>query len=158
MRMAIAEAQADLAITEVDTKRVGRDLPLLSEVLEGVMVDFYDHLRGTSAAVHLADAEISTLREAQRRHWLALFGDGIDEDYVRRIARVGLAHRLRDIGPETYMKAYGWLAARLVAEIVRLGPARNTASRTDELVSSVLKLVFLDMTMAVRAYDVALLD
>jgi hypothetical protein len=156
MRSEIAAVVGGLGITLADRAVVTASLPCLRSLLRSIIEDFYEHVLATNGAPHLVGVDIVPLKAAQIDHWMRLFADGIDDDYVNRVTRIGLVHRERRILPMLYMQSYGWLASRLVAELARSDETDSTSRAA--LVGSVLKHVFFDMTMAVRAYDVALVD
>ena len=155
MNSEVAAAVADLELpAEVPTAIVDA-LPLLGEIVPPLVAGFYDHLRETNE--RLFERAVHTrLLPAVSDHLTSLFAEGIDENYLRRVMRIGLAHRERGITPAMHLRGYGWLTSRLVRELMDRSPAdrRHLA----DLVDAVLKLMFFDMTMVIRAHDAALLD
>ncbi len=152
MTSELARAVAEMGLADFDSRKFADTIPELEDILAFVTRDFCIHL------TEIAEARIDYrgLARPMRDHWLRLLRDGIDATYERRVMRIGLAHRDRAIDPQTYVLGYGWFAARFVEETMR----RSTLERTSlaDLVGTLLRLIFLDLTRVVHAYGVALLD
>lgn len=156
MLATIEEAFIELGIAEADRRKVVEETPHLREALTMVTKRFHDDLARSSSRRHLAGIDSGCLEARQVDHWTRLFVEGIGEDYVHRVTRIGLAHRERRILPDAHVRAYGRFAGELVGELMR----RSTRSAHEfaEIAAAVVKLVHFDMAMALRAYEAALLD
>ncbi|NLH83046.1 MAG: hypothetical protein GX458_19715 [Phyllobacteriaceae bacterium] len=152
MSSQLAHAVAEMGLSDFEHHEVVDAIPALDDILTVVAAEFCAHLTA------LAEARIDYrgLARPMRDHWLQLLRDGIDAAYERRVMRIGLAHRDRAIDPQTYVLGYGWFAARLVEETMRRSVLDRAALA--DLVATLLRLIFLDLTRVVHAYGVSLLD
>lgn len=156
MDSAIRQTLSEIGIAETDRDEITAIAPEFPNVLATVMERFYENLLRSSAAGHLVGIDIARLKKRQIDHWTRLFTEEIGEDYERRVMRIGIAHRDRQIRPDVYIRAYGSLSGELVDELMRR--SNLPASELAGAVSAVMKLVHFDMTMALRAYEAALID
>jgi len=131
-------------------------LPLLRELLPSLGARFYEHLVATDQTHRLEGAEVARLLPAMVAHWSGLFTNGLDDAYVGRVMRIGIAHRERRILPDLYLRGYGRFTADLVAETMRR--AALPTDRLAALVAAILELLFFDIAMVIRAYDANLID
>lgn len=156
MKTEVARTMTGLGLTDADVALVRTRSALLADRLDRLVDDFYVHLLAGPAAERLAGIDVERLRRSQKEHWSRLFADGIDDDYVRRVTRIGIVHRERRIDPPIYMQGYGWIAARLAADLA--GDADLDAAERGPLVAAVLRLVMLDMSTALLAWQASLID
>lgn len=156
MKTKVAEIGQSIGLTDADVACVRAHSEMLVALLDDQIDDFYDHLLEGPMARHLAGIDVERLRRVQKAHWHGLFAEGIDDDYVRRVTRIGIAHREHRIHPQFYLRGYGRIAARLAAEIA--GDAIADAAERSALVAAVLRLLTLDMSTALLGWDAALID
>lgn len=100
--------------------------------------------------------DMDRLRARQIEHWRELFRVDFGDVYANRVTRIGIVHRDNQITPQVYMQSYGWFTSRLVERLVA-DPGVAADDRAP-LAAVVLKLVYLDMTVALASYDAALID
>lgn len=156
MKTEVTRTMAGLGLTDADVALVRLHAARLADLLDPLVDDFYVHLLAGPAAARLVGIDVERLRRAQKEHWRRLFAEGVDADYVRRVTRIGIVHRERRIDPPIYMQAYGWIAARLAGELA--GDGLGDVAECPALVAAVLRLVMLDMSTALLAWQAALLD
>lgn len=156
MRATIEQAFAELGLTDADRETVSSMLPQLPEALVEVTDRFYRILADLPVGRRLAGFDVETLKAQQIAHWTRLFTATIDDEDVRRVVRIGLAHRRLDILPDAYMRAYGWFAGELVAALMRR--SGKSATEFAPVAALVVKLACFDMSIALRVYDASFID
>ena len=156
MMSEVARTFEGLGLTIYDIQYVAQHAGLLERIFDSVVDDFYEHLWATGADVALRGVDLDRLRRSQKAHWMRLFSEGIDDRYARAVMRIGVTHKERGLSVRAYTEAYGWLMARVLGEIAAADTIRS--AERGRLVNAVTKLIVLDMTLSVRAYDVALID
>ncbi|WP_333822712.1 protoglobin domain-containing protein [Pinisolibacter sp.] len=156
MKAEIMEMTDCIGLKEADTAVARKYGKLIGDALPRVIDDFYGHLFSIGYEKFFRDVNIDRLKAHQLDHWRRLFEVEIDKVHTTHMTRIGVVHRDRDVTPKVYMQSYGWFTSRLVDEITRL-PGVDPTERAP-LAAAVLKLIFLDMTMALASYDAALID
>lgn len=156
MNATIEEAFAELGITDSEERTILATLPQLPEALVEVADRFYRVLADLPVGRCLAGFDIEALKAQQVAHWTRLFTTTLDEEDMRRVVRMGLAHRRLDILPDAYTRAYGWFAGELVAELMRR--SERSAAEFAPVAALVVKLACLDMSIALRVYDANFID
>lgn len=128
----VVRAAAELGLSTTPKPEIVDALPLLRELLPSLVARFYEHLVATDQTHRLEGAEVARLLPAMVAHWSGLFANGLDDAYVGRVMRIGIAHRERRILPDLYLRGYGRFTADLVAETMRraaVRPARRAGRR-----------------------------
>ena len=156
MKVEITEMTDSIGLREDDTSIARKYGAIIGDALPRVIDDFYDHLFSVGYEKFFQGVNIDRLKSRQLDHWRRLFEVEIDKVHTAHMTRIGVVHRDRDITPKVYMQSYGWFTSRLADEIARL-PGVAPEDRAP-LTVAVLKLIFLDMTMALASYDAALID
>ncbi len=120
--------------------------------LDAVLDEFYTILLKTPElkAIIGDSSRVTSLKKAQRDHWLRLLEHGPDESYLRRAQAVGEAHVRVGLTPAWYTATYGLLLNLLTREV-----ARRFRFRPGRLVrqQALQRLVLLDMMLALSAYE-----
>ncbi len=156
MRDEIREALRCIGLNDVDASVATRNRSTLAEILPVVITDFYEHLFSIGHGEFFRKIDVERLKARQLEHWRRLFRAEFDDVYANHVTRIGVVHRDNQITPKVYMQAYGWFTSRLVERIVA-HPEIDPLDRP-RLAAVVLKLIHLDMTMALASYDAALID
>jgi signal transduction histidine kinase len=113
---------------------------------------FYTHLASfeETRALLADDAQIARLKKLQRAYFLRLTEGRLDADYFEGRLRVGAAHARIDLKPQWYLGTYN-LYLRLLID--RLGEHyRDDPDHLRALISSLSKVIFLDLGLAIDAY------
>lgn len=136
-----------------DSERLRALRPTTERAIDGIVADFYVHLRSFPDMVAVLDAEPGRqerLMALQKRYVLSLLDGVFDDDYFTQRLQVGNAHQELHIRPEWYIGAFSQLL-RLVlrANAVDADPAVGAALPTLEALA---KAVFLDMALAMHTY------
>jgi len=85
------------------------------------------------------------LKGAQRRHWDNLFQDVCSDSFRQETLRIGAAHERIGLGPDLYLSGYGFLAERMIRQLM------GRSKATDD-VTMLLRAIFYDMSLSLTAY------
>jgi methyl-accepting chemotaxis protein len=139
-----------------DKRRALSDFwPKLVPHLDGILAEFYAHLGGFDAmATMVGDrAMVARLTGAQKSHWQALFSGNLDEAFMHRVVAVGATHQRIGLEPRWYIGAYSFFLDRLQGIADRA--YRFDRRRRQAAISAIIPAVFLDMDLAIAAYQKA---
>ena len=149
-----AQRLAFLDFTQQDAERLRELHPFAERHVTEIVDAFYEYLLQFEATrVLLADdAIIQHLKHTQREYFLSLTSGEYGAAYFEGRLRVGDAHQRMNLAPQWYLGTYclyiRLLLPRLVAEFGSV-PERLTA-----YLSSLTKVMFLDLGLAIDAYIV----
>lgn len=149
---AIATRKAYLQLTPDDCA----NLNLLHRGLAGTerfLADsFYQHLQNFSETARFVTNEktLKRLKQSQSAYFNSLTAGVYDRDYIHDRLKVGLAHERIGLEPTWYLGAY----ARYLSDLIPMVIARfdHEVERQVAIVQSLLKIVILDMSLAIDAY------
>lgn len=141
-----------LAIDDADAKRLGEIREFAHENVEGIVEEFYSHLLSFSqTAAFFRDPKVlARVKQAQTRYFLDLVGGSYGDDYVRNRLKIGRLHQNIDLGFDVYLGAY----RRYLDSFLRrlLTKFSGDSDKAIEGYLSMLKLVFLDISLAADTY------
>ncbi len=145
-------------IDERDEERMRAFKDKATESMDSVVSLFYEHLLANDETkVHLkSEQHIARLRKTQSKYFLRLFEGTYDADYCEDRIRVGKTHERIGLGPQWYIGAYSLYLNSLlplVFEAYREDPERGVAT-----FQSIIKVVCLDMGLAIDTYIQAMLE
>ena len=123
--------------------------------VDGIVDDFYRHLLGFEETRRVLDSDqqIARLKTLQREYFLRMLDGDFGRDYFESRLRVGVAHAAIDLRPEWYLGTY-FLYVRLLTGRLR-DAYPDDPDRMLAMLSSFVKVVFLDMGLAIDAYIVS---
>ncbi|WP_185961253.1 globin-coupled sensor protein [Telmatospirillum sp. J64-1] len=129
--------------------------PTLEKNLGQIIMAFYQHMMNTPETREIIGGpdNIERLKAAQKEHWLQLFSGNFDEAYFQRALRIGHAHKQIGLEPRWYMGGYCFILnklVRLARETYPIQPKRQLG-----VIEAINKAVFLDMELAISAYEEA---
>jgi len=156
MHRELADAIETLGMGEDDEALLERGREIIVGLLPRLVKDFYAHQLAIGRTGVFQRTDLSHLEVLQSAHWNRLLTGDRDEGYVAAVTRIGVVHRERGITPKLYMQSYGWFASRLMADLIA-HPGLAEADRAP-LGAAVLRVIFLDMSLALASYEAALLD
>jgi methyl-accepting chemotaxis protein len=124
----------------------------MARALPAAMRDVYvQWQREPVLAALLGDeARIARLRQLQEQHWLALLSASFDDVQAARSRRVGDLHAGMGLDSRWYVGGTCLILERLVVDLARRHRARPALV---EDVSALLRAVFLDMELSLRAWQ-----
>lgn len=136
-----------------DTRRLLAEtiVPQLGEVVDR----FYIRLRASPLGRHLGDDILPHLKRSQIRHWTTLFTSSFEQAFDDDARRIALRHREIGLSPAWYVAAYSSIKIDFLDVVARsnFGPATK-----GRLMRALERYIAADMTFALAAYDLVLLD
>jgi rsbT co-antagonist protein RsbR len=148
----IARRKAFLEFDDEDVERL-RELHELAETYaNGVIEDFYRHLLAfdESRRFFTDPTILARVKAAQKHYFLRLTLGEYDAAYVEDRLRIGVAHERIDLPCELYLGAYNFYLRTVMLRLLEVYQA-NPEQAISTFVS-LLKLVFLDMGLAIETY------
>src|SRR5436190_19874096 len=115
------------------------------------------NMEKTESRAYIPDQPtLARLKKLQNTYFLGLFSGKYDLTYVRDRLRVGTAHERIGMPPKLYLGAYRRYLALIHAKLVDHFN-KNEAEATKAL-SSIRKIIFFDMALAIDTYIAAYLE
>lgn len=96
-------------LTGEDVRRLEEVAPVLDDVADDIVDEFYSHLQEYSEAIAILDSStksVEALKQNQRQYLTDLGQGTYDQSYFDRRARIGKIHDMLDLGPKVYLGAY----------------------------------------------------
>jgi signal transduction histidine kinase len=135
-----------------DARELRAYRPLAEKTVDRIVTEFYDHLLRFPELEELLRSEpgrIAKLQGLQREYFLALSEGRFDAEYFESRLRVGDAHQRIGIRPIWYIGAFAlYLRLALRALVEETGDGVRILPAVEALV----KLIFLDMSLAMNTY------
>ncbi|SIS83911.1 methyl-accepting chemotaxis protein [Insolitispirillum peregrinum] len=155
---------SDLELNELNrvrnflwTPEDAANLAPLYKVAEGCLGPLVDHFYATlqqtpELAKVLGDSSrIPQLKKTQASHWLGLLRDGPNDAYQQRALRVGAAHARIGLSPAWYLSTYSLILNGFSKAVIERYWWKS--NRLQGLLSTLNRLVFNDMALALSAYE-----
>lgn len=144
---------AFLDFTPEDAERL-RELHAFAERhVDDIVAAFYDHLLkfDITREILLRDPEtVERLKQKQRQYFLSLTSGEYGAAYFESRIRVGDAHQRIDLAPPWYLGTYNLYIRLLVPRLI--AAFSGEPERLGGYLSSLTKVIFLDMGLALDAY------
>jgi len=160
--MPASKAQFDIEDAE-ELKRFlefsDADIPVLKNLHQHLKKDptffveqFYSHLLkfDFSKALIPDEATLNRLKQAQTHYFTTLTAGDYEEDYLRERFRIGRAHQQIGLEPRWYIGAYRQYLSQLIPQISSY--AKNDEHDCLQAIQVILKVVFLDIAIAMETY------
>ena len=153
----INDAAVRLSFLRLDNKAcsmVQSIQPTIAAALPKIANDFYGYVgQSPQLSKMLGDASnINRLRKAQVQHWTSLFSGVFDDQMFERSISIGMSHSRIGLEPRWYIGGYCFFIEKLVEVIAAKHRAKPEVTRD---ISVVLRAIFLDMDLALTAYNTA---
>ncbi|MDH5447273.1 MAG: EAL domain-containing protein [Gammaproteobacteria bacterium] len=148
----ILDRKQYLELTKVDLAILKKLQPELLSIHNELMARFYEHLLNfPHTSSFLKDEQtIEQLQAKQAEYFTNLLSGDYDWDYVLDRLRVGVAHQQIGLEPRWYFGAYSKYLCTLLPEVwVASG---NSGEITIAGIQALLKVVFLDIELAIETY------
>jgi rsbT co-antagonist protein RsbR len=141
-----------LQFGEADEARLAEINELARAYAEPVIDAFYEHLLAfpDTKAFFSNPATLERVKRLQLQYFLRLTGGDYDIDYVSERLKIGAVHEKIGLDVKYYLGSYN-LYLREVATRV-LGAFKGDSPRAIEVYLSLMKLVFLDIGLAIDTY------
>ena len=140
--------------------------PLLDKELPRALDLFYDRLRNVPQvrSFFTSEAHIASAKAAQVKHWQSISTAAFDDEFMKKVRRVGDTHARIGLNPSWYVGGYALiadtLAKTIIAEFWPKGMMqRGSAAKSEKAgaaVGAMFKAIFLDMDLAISTYLEAL--
>jgi rsbT co-antagonist protein RsbR len=150
----IAERKAFLQFFEEDSERLLGVNALATEYADPVIEDFYQHLLSyPETRVFFQDPRVlDYVKRKQKEYFLRLTQGNYDTEYIENRLKIGAVHERIGLPVKSYLGAYNFYL-RAVAD--RLTEAyANDPNQALQVLLSLMKLVFLDIGLAIDTYIV----
>jgi signal transduction histidine kinase len=151
----VRKRKAYLQITRDDERRVQKAHRLIQRHQDSIIERFYQALFSHEHTRRILDAPgmVDRLKGLQRKYFERLTLGPYNVDYFHDRMKIGLAHDRIGLTPEWYMGAYN-IYMRIVADVLSREMGRDYQGFF-ETISSITKIMFLDMGLAMDAYVLA---
>lgn len=143
----LQERSRFLGWQEADAARLKQAAPLLDRGLEPYFNKLAQHLAQFSdnRNLELCETSLQRLTEKKQAYYQKLWDGERDEDFIRNRVGVGLVHHKIGLEPHQYLGSFRIYLDQMLEQIC--GQNEQT-----ELYSSLLKAVFLDISLALESY------
>jgi rsbT co-antagonist protein RsbR len=148
----VARRKAFLELGDKDIERLGNLHELAGKYADSVIEEFYKHLLGSDESRDLFKdpAVLQRVKGAQKRYFLELTEGTYDESYVESRLKIGLTHEHINLPVKLYLGMYSFYLRAIASRFLDAKKDNPTEALLDFL--SLLKLVFLDMGLAIETY------
>lgn len=141
-----------LKFDDADVKRLGEIRAFATDNVEGIVEEFYEHLLSFphTAAFFRDPKVLNRVKKAQTKYFLDLVGGSYGDNYIKDRLRIGRLHQNIDLSFDIYLGAY----RRYLDSFLRrlLETFKSSPSKAIEGYLSMMKLVFLDISLAADTY------
>lgn len=148
----IEERKSYLLITDEDAKRMMSLKPLAEAKTDEIMDKLYEHFvsYATTKSFLQSEKHIKNLKSAQRKFFMALIDGNYDQSYLDSRLSVGRTHERIGLEPEWYIGAYSRYINLIMPYI--FDEFKSKPQAIIQHISSLIKLVFMDMGLAIDTY------
>jgi rsbT co-antagonist protein RsbR len=148
----VERRKAFLEFTTDDVRRLEALQPLVQDYAESVIEEFYAHLlaHDESRKFFSDPAVVTHVKERQKRYLLSLLQGKYDIAYIEDRLRIGVTHERINLPVELYLGAYSFYLRAVLRRVLDAG--QGNLEQTTATLFSVLKLVSLDMGLAIETY------
>jgi len=145
-------------LTEEDFQRLRALKPFADRWTHEITEGLYELLMGQpeSRVFFPDDATLSHVKKMQNSYFLGLFSANFDLGYVRDRLRVGATHERIGMPPKLYLGAYHRYLHLIHMKLVEHFNGNETEAT--KALSSIRKIIFFDMALAIDTYIAAYLE
>jgi rsbT co-antagonist protein RsbR len=145
-------------LTDDDFKRLATLKPFADRWTNEITEGLYELIMGQpeSRAFFPDLATLARVKRLQNTYFLGLFGGSCDLNYVRDRLRVGAAHERIGMPPKLYLGAYRRYLALIHSRL--LDHFKGDEAEATQALSSIRKIIFFDMALAIDTYIAAYLE
>jgi rsbT co-antagonist protein RsbR len=145
-------------LTDEDFQRLGQLKAFGDRWTNDITEGLYELIMGQpeSRAFFPDQATLNRVKKLQNTYFLGLFSAQKDINYVRDRLRVGAAHERIGMPPKLYLGAYRRYLALIHARL--LDHFKGDVEEANKALSSIRKIIFFDMALAIDTYIAAYLE
>ena len=158
MKYDIAERKKFLLISDKDAKRLKSLRPIGEKNLPPLLDQLYEHFQNfpETRAMLQSPKHIENLKNAQASFFMDLLGGEYGDEYMASRLSVGRTHERIGLEPQWYIGAYSRYL-NLIMPVV-FEHFKDKPDQAMEHISSLVKMVFMDMSFAIDTYIEAMKD
>ncbi|GHB40534.1 chemotaxis protein [Pseudovibrio japonicus] len=130
--------------------------PLLEEHFPDILTRFYKHIEKTPRLAPLIVGKTDNLRKTQTNHWKMIFKGDLDNAYFESIDRIGKVHVKIGLPPDWHIGGYNFVMSEVTQLLAK--KHRWSSAKLARDLAAVQKVILLDMSFAVSAYEEAILE
>ncbi len=125
-------------------KAIEHDIPV-------ILAEFYEVLLRHPVGKELLEQSsgIDHLKDAQTKHWEAVFKTYDPQDHEKRARRIGEAHSRVGLRPDLYLGGYALVLGKIAKAILIREKSRERAA---ELLDGIIKVICMDVDAALSIY------
>ncbi len=144
-------------LSDEDLARLASLRPFAEKVTDGIVEQFYALLLSHPDTLRFFgdEATIRRVKRTQRDYFLGLFAGRCDAAYVEDRLRVGAAHERIGLAPKWYLGAYRQYLSSIHDALFE---ELKDETRIREAFSSIQRIVWFDVALAIDTYIAANLD
>jgi rsbT co-antagonist protein RsbR len=148
----IVRRKAFLEFGAEDADRLSDVNALANEYADPVIESFYDHLLSfEETAAFFGDPHVlQRVKRLQKEYFLRLTGGDYEEQYVENRLSIGAVHERIGLPVELYLGMYNFYLRTVAGHLAEAFP--DESERVQEIFQSLMKLVFLDIGLAIDTY------
>src|SRR5262245_35215052 len=145
-------------LTEDDFKQLTALKPFADRWTHEITEGLYELMMGhpESRSFFPDEATLARVKKLQNTYFLGLFSGKYNLDYVRDRLRVGAAHERIGMPPKLYLGAYRRYLALIHVRL--LDYFKGNGAEAAKAFSSIKKIIFFDMALAIDTYIAAYLE
>ncbi|MCC9625435.1 globin-coupled sensor protein [Thalassospira sp. MA62] len=136
---------------EKKAEQLKKAWPIVEGNIEPILDVFYQKVMARPELAQIVGnpSNITRLKNAQKTHWAKLFEGTFDDSFYDDVRRIGKAHEMIGLTPESYVSAYNFM----LGELTRLLLAKfRKSSEAGEITIAATNAILVDMEMAITVY------
>lgn len=144
-----------LCLSDKDEEQILCIRPALKENIDNIIEELYDHFLSMDEPRSFFPDQrtLERVKHAQKSYFARLVEGDYGKEYVEDRLKVGSTHFKIDLDPKWYLGAYSRVISLLLPSLYQTCQNQNIS--LVETVSSLIKIVFFDVTLAIEAYHKA---
>lgn len=144
-----------LCLNNDDEEIISLFKPALQRSIDRVIEELYDHFLSMDEPRSFFPDEqtLNRVKQAQKAYFSRLVQGNYGKEYVEDRLKVGSTHFRIDLDPKWYLGAYSRVISLLLPDLY--DTCQNEKISLVEAVSSLIKVIFFDVTLAIEAYHKA---
>lgn len=144
-----------LCLSNADEEIISLFKPALQRSIDRVIEELYDHFLSMDEPRSFFPDEqtLNRVKQGQKAYFSRLVQGNYGKEYVEDRLKVGSTHFRIDLDPKWYLGAYSRVISLLLPDLYIT--CQNEKVSLVEAVSSLIKVIFFDVTLAIEAYHKA---
>lgn len=128
---------------------------ILSPRIASILNEFYENRIMSDEKWRLKQIDVENLKLKQEAYWSILFSGVLDDVYRKHVRSIAVKHHQHGVTMTDYIASYGWFL-NAFEKVLRSSDA--TPERLADMMASIRRMVFLDMTIAASTYYIVYID